>query len=550
MYYPARTCQFSFLIRTLLKRASQSSFERNILQYGGLQHPPHPLGYPLHHPPPPPPAPPRHRPISPPLPPSPPSLPIIATCTLLSLPLHHSLLRSPPIRPVFLLRLGSRRAVVVSSVAAIQECLVKNDLTFSDRPFLPSVKDLTFDHTPSAPPRFGPSGKAIADAPNAVLFSPAIIQSLSAGIIHQEVKVMLRSLLRKGKGGGGVCTLRPKLSELTMNVIMRAVAGKRCFGEDEDDATEIGRKFRWAVEEYFRLINAVSVADLLPFLKWVGAGLWDRAERRRVRRELGDLVAELLDEVRKQRCNKKKDKKSINTANTTVVEALVEMQEREGEDHYNGNYLEGMIQSLLIAGIPTITEQLEWTMALLLNHPEAKNKATSEINSLVGHDRLLDYSDIPNLPYLSSIVKESFRLCPVDPLLVPRESRNECTIGGFHVPSGTMLIPNVYAVYQDPEHWTDPTSFKPERFLDAEEKMKDLETVYFPFGIGRRNCPGSGLAMRVILMALGGLLQCFEWERVGEELVDMTEGRAFDVPMLKPLVAKYKARHAMLPLLS
>ncbi|ONK59425.1 uncharacterized protein A4U43_C08F6300 [Asparagus officinalis] len=241
-----------------------------------------------------------------------------------------------------------------------------------------------------------------------------------------------------------------------MNVIMRAVAGKRCFGEDEDDATEIGRKFRWAVEEYFRLINAVSVADLLPFLKWVGAGLWDRAERRRVRRELGDLVAELLDEVDSCKCQN----------------------------------------------------------------------------------------------FLCSIVKESFRLCPVDPLLVPRESRNECTIGGFHVPSGTMLIPNVYAVYQDPEHWTDPTSFKPERFLDAEEKMKDLETVYFPFGIGRRNCPGSGLAMRVILMALGGLLQCFEWERVGEELVDMTEGRAFDVPMLKPLVAKYKARHAMLPLLS
>ncbi|ONK59451.1 uncharacterized protein A4U43_C08F6560 [Asparagus officinalis] len=112
-----------------------------------------------------------------------------------------------------------------------------------------------------------------------------------------------------------------------------------------------------------------------------------------------------------------------------------------------------------------------------------------------------------------------------------------------------MLIVNVYAVNRDPEHWVDPTSFKPERFLNAQEN-KDFESAYFPFGIGRRICPGSGLAMRVMLMVLGSLLQCFEWERVGEELVDMSESRGFDVCMRKPLMAKYKARRFMLPLFS
>ncbi|ONK59614.1 uncharacterized protein A4U43_C08F8280 [Asparagus officinalis] len=457
-----------------------------------------------------------------------------------------------PLIPTVLDLLRARHPphLVVSPCSAIQECLVKNDLTFSNRPALPSLKDLTHDHTAFGVDPYGPLWKSHRRTAHAVLFSPAIIQSLSAGIIHQEVKVMLRSLLKK-ENGRGVCTLRPKLSEVTMNVMMRAVAGKRCFGEDEDDVTETGRRFRGLVEEFFHVVNGVHVGDYFPFLKWVGAGLWDRRRRKRLERELDELAAELLEEVREQRNKKKGNKSKMKksaTAPTTVVETLVEMQEWEGKETYNENYLKGMVQSLLLSGIPTIIQQLEWTMALLLNHPEAKNNVTSEINTVVGSNRLLSYSDLPDLPYLNSVLKESFRLCPVGPLLLPRESRNECTVGGFYVSAGTMLIPNACAVYRDPEHWVDPTSFKPERFLEAEEN-KDLET-YFPFGMGRRSCPGSGLAMRVMLTALGGLLQCFEWERVGKELVDMTEGQGFDVPMHKPLVAKYRTRHAMLPLLS
>ncbi|GFZ10194.1 cytochrome P450, family 81, subfamily D, polypeptide 2 [Actinidia rufa] len=119
----------------------------------------------------------------------------------------------------------------------------------------------------------------------------------------------------------------------------------------------------------------------------------------------------------------------------------------------------------------------------------------------------------------------------VSPLLLPHESSSDCSIGGFDVPRGTMLLANAWAIHRDPKWWDDPTSFKPERH----ESKEGDPYKFIPFGIGRRSCPGAGLANRVMGLALAGLIQCFEWERVSEELVDMSEGQGLTMPKLKPL---------------
>jgi isoflavone 2'-hydroxylase len=135
---------------------------------------------------------------------------------------------------------------------------------------------------------------------------------------------------------------------------------------------------------------------------------------------------------------------------------------------------------------------------------------------------------------------------PCGPLLVPHMSSDDCTVGGYDVPRNTMLLVNAWAIHRDPKVWDDATSFKPERFECGEADAHKL----IPFGLGRRACPGAGLAQRTVGLALGSLIQCFEWERVGEEEVDMAEGNGITMPKAVALEAMCKARPIMNKVLS
>lgn len=184
-------------------------------------------------------------------------------------------------------------------------------------------------------------------------------------------------------------------------------------------------------------------------------------------------------------------------------------------------------------------------MSLLLNNPQVLQKAREEIEKSVGRSRLMDESDLADLPYLQCIISETLRLYPVVPLLVPHESSKDCWVGGYSIPGGTMLLVNVYAMQRDPNMWEEPTKFRPERFEEGKAEGKWM----LPFGMGRRGCPGEGLARKVLGLAAGTLVQCFEWERVGGEVVDMREGSGITTPRAARLEAMCRPRPEMLPLL-
>lgn len=194
---------------------------------------------------------------------------------------------------------------------------------------------------------------------------------------------------------------------------------------------------------------------------------------------------------------------------------------------------------MIHAGTDTSAVTLEWAMSNLLNHPDVLKKARAEIDAQVGQERLVDESDITKLPYLQNIMSETLRLNPAVPLLLPHKASDDCTIGGYNVPRNTIVLINTWAIHRDPELWDDPTSFKPERFNN---EVKDHGYKFMPFGKGRRACPGASLGQRMVNLALGAVIQCFEWERVGDEKVDMTEGKGVTMPKVVPLMAMCKAR--------
>ncbi|KAK3232018.1 hypothetical protein Dsin_003899 [Dipteronia sinensis] len=170
---------------------------------------------------------------------------------------------------------------------------------------------------------------------------------------------------------------------------------------------------------------------------------------------------------------------------------------------------------MLIAGTHTTVLTIDLFVSQLIAHPEAFEKARDEIDNHVGDSRLINDADLANLPFLHGTISETLRFGPVK-VLPAHESSEDCTVRGYHIPRGTQLFVNAWAIHSDPELWIEPDRFKPERFLIQSEKEKG-GFKFIPFGLGRRVCPGEGLGMRVMALSLGTLIQCFEWEEVKED---------------------------------
>ena len=112
------------------------------------------------------------------------------------------------------------------------------------------------------------------------------------------------------------------------------------------------------------------------------------------------------------------------------------------------------MQNLLVGLPDTTSVTVEWAMSELLRNPDALASATEELDRVVGRERLVvTEGDIPSLPYMEAVVKETMRLHPVSPMLAPRLSREDVSVGGHDVPAGTLVFVNVWAIARDPAMW-------------------------------------------------------------------------------------------------
>ncbi|CAI0418202.1 unnamed protein product [Linum tenue] len=198
-------------------------------------------------------------------------------------------------------------------------------------------------------------------------------------------------------------------------------------------------------------------------------------------------------------------------------------------------------EDLFLAGTGTTTDATVWVMAELINHPEVFKRVRKEIHDLIGssnNGRLVEETDIPNLPYLQAVVKEAMRLHP-PVVVVPRACRETCNVGGFDIPKGTAVAINVYSIMRDPAVWVNPDDYSPERFLKSSDDSgrRSHHGGFIPFGGGRRMCVGSAMALSVIHCAVAAMVHCYDWKlENGEESVNMETTLGFNMALAKPLV--------------
>lgn len=186
---------------------------------------------------------------------------------------------------------------------------------------------------------------------------------------------------------------------------------------------------------------------------------------------------------------------------------------------------------------------LTWALALLLNNHHALRKAQEEMEVHVGKGRLVTEEDISKLSYLQAIVKEVLRLYPPAPTTA-REAIQDCTIGGYHVQKGSLIIVNMWKIQTDPRVWSDPLEFKPERFLTTHKEV-DVRGQNFqllPFGSGRRGCPGISLALKTLSLCLANLIHAFEISNPSNLPIDMTGSAGLTNMKSTPLEVVIKPR--------
>ncbi|XP_076946430.1 cytochrome P450 CYP82D47-like [Bidens hawaiensis] len=423
---------------------------------------------------------------------------------------------------IFTVRLGIHRVLIVSNWEIVKDIFTTHDVFVSDRPDYIAAKILGhngafFSFTP-----YGPYWRGIRKIISQELLSNSRLEKLTHVQVFElenSIKSM-HELWRTKKDGQGKVLVEMKkwFGELNMNIMLKVVASKRYTGSDTEDDQEM-LNYREVISEWFQYLGQFVAADALPFLDWLDLGGYKKTMKR-VARELDSLVGKWLEEHRRKRSSG--DAIEVND----IIDGLIQVVEDDDVAGYNADTIIKATSATLIAGgSDTTTVMLTWTLTLLLNNRYALRKAQEELDTKVGKDRQVNESDIKNLVYLQAIIKETLRLYPATFLNAPRVFTKDCIIAGYHVPKGTWLIINTWKLHRDPKIWSDPCEFKPERFLSPNHMGLDVKGTNFeliPFGVGRRRCPGIGLADQTLHIVLATLLQKFDLSTPNAAPVDMS----------------------------
>lgn len=198
-----------------------------------------------------------------------------------------------------------------------------------------------------------------------------------------------------------------------------------------------------------------------------------------------------------------------------------------------------LLQEMIFRGTDTVAILLEWILARMVLHPDIQAKAQIEIDNAVGTARLVSDADLPNLPYLHAIVKETLRMHPPGPLLSwARLAIHDTQVGQHLVPAGTTAMVNMWSITHDEEVWPEANEFKPERFLYEDVNIMGSNLRLAPFGSGRRVCPGKALGLATVELWLAQLLQSFKWVPSDAGGVDLSECLKLSLEMKNSLVCK------------
>ncbi|KAF7848806.1 hypothetical protein BT93_L1552 [Corymbia citriodora subsp. variegata] len=252
-----------------------------------------------------------------------------------------------------------------------------------------------------------------------------------------------------------------------------------------------------------------------------------------------DVILDHIIEEHKEKLKGNSGDNEDENAKEDLVDVLLNLQKSSDTNYFiKPHVIRNIVMEIFSAATDTSSTTIEWAFAEMLRNPRVMEKAQAEVRAVLKGKKQVCEQDIQGLEYLKLVVKETLRIHSPGPLMA-RESREACTINGYEIPKKTKIVINTYAVGRDPEFWSEPESFVPERFLNSSVDFRGSSFEYIPFGGGRRICPGINFGIANIELPLAQLLYHFDWslaDGVKAQDLDMSESFGITSRRKTPLI--------------
>ncbi|XP_078484974.1 cytochrome P450 2U1-like [Ciona intestinalis] len=395
--------------------------------------------------------------------------------------------------PVMSVRIGSEDWVVMGDQESIYQSFVKGGNVFSGRPYMKVANEVT-ECKGLAMIDFNPTWKTQRKFGHVTLRGFGVGKKSLEERIIEEVEAVKKNILSKE---GKPFDITDTLTNAIMNVICNITAGQR-FEYDDQFFLQI-RRHLWFMDP--DRTAAFSAMVFVPLLCHIPPYRKKYEQIKQDTKEMMGLFRQLVDQHRKTF-----DKNNLRD----FIDAFILENENGTDESFTDQQLVHYVRELFKAGTETSTGTLRWAMLCLIHYPEAQEKIRREIYDVLGNSTFPSMSDRNAMPYTSAFIQEVFRFRTLAPLGVPHKTTDTVNFANYIIPKGTKILPNLWAVHNDPTVWDNPRQFKPERHIDDKEKYVQSNHV-IPFSVGPRHCLGEQLARMEIFIFLVSMIQKFEF---------------------------------------
>ncbi|XP_010474492.2 PREDICTED: dihomomethionine N-hydroxylase [Camelina sativa] len=445
-------------------------------------------------------------------------------------------------------RFGRVHVIAITSDIIAREVVREKDAVFADRPDSYSAEYISGGYNGVVFDEYGERQKKMKKVMSSELMSTKALNLLLKvrNLESDNLLAYVLNLYNKSESktrNGVVVNVREIVCTHTHNVKMRLLFGRRNLKEATIDGS-LGLIEKEHFDAIFKALDcffSFYIADYYPFFRG-----WNLQGEETELREAVDVIANynkmIIDE--KIELWRGENKNCDNAKIKDWLDILFTLKDANGNPLLTPQEITHLSVDLDVVGIDNSVNVIEWTLAEMLNQREILDKAVEEIDMVVGKDRLVQESDVPNLNYVKACCRETFRLHPTNPFLVPHMARHDTTLAGYFIPKGSHILVSRPGVGRNPKTWDEPLIYRPERHITGKEVMltePDLRLV--SFGTGRRGCVGAKLGTSMIVTLLGRLLQGFDWTIPPgtTDKIELVESKE-NLFMANPLMACVKPR--------
>ncbi|KAK1407211.1 hypothetical protein QVD17_38825 [Tagetes erecta] len=464
---------------------------------------------------------------APSLPPGPHSFPIVGYLPFLTPDLHRQFTNmARTYGPIFKFNLGSKLHVVINTRELAKVVVRDQDEAFANRDQTVAALALTYEGRDIVFSSMNDNWRKLRKIFVHEVLSNKNIEA-SGSFRRDEVRKTVKSVF--GQTDSAV-NVREIAFATETNVLIRMICENTLV--ERVRYSNLGAEIDMVSSNIVKIFGRVNLSDFWPSLACFDLQGVER-DMKMERDKLDKLFTSIIEDRIETNFKGSKDEVEHEPRKDFVQILLDHRDEKDG----TSTQIKALLLDVMLAGTETTATTVEWAMSCIMHDPRVMKKVQEELVEIVGLNNMVEEFHLPRLKYLDATIKETLRMYPVVPFLIPRSPNKASTVGGYTIPKGCTIILNVWSIHRDPRYWDKPAEFNPERFLRDKWDYKGNNLVYFPFGSGRRVCAGLPLAEKMLMFILASLLHSFDWSLLKGEKHDLTDKFGIALKKRDPLIA-------------